>query len=313
MSIENDAPQAEAAEQSPLSADDAVLALTEGQDQDQPAAPADDAADPEDPAIGDDDQTQADPAEEPAIEAPKSWGADDKAKFAELPRDVQELILARETDRDRATSKAVTEAGQARKQAEQEQQAIAQYRAHLDDLLPKALKTFGSRWDGIDWPALAQADPARYVQAKAQYDAELSEIQQVQSASQQAEALAHQNHVRSVAADLATVAPDLADPKEGAARLTALGEFLQKERGYTPADLKWASASDLQTAWEALQWRQLQAKTSAIPSKQPAPAPAPVRPGSRQAVNTPASTAARRFAQTGKQDDAIALIIEKGL
>lgn len=312
----SEAPEAQAPEPKAMSSEEAIVALTDsGETQDQPA-PAGDDADPLLAVMGD-EETKADDPETPAIDAPRSWSAEDKAVFATLTPEAQAIVLAREEDRDRATSKAVTEAGQARKQAETEARTIAQYRAQMDAFLPQALQTFASRWEGVDWAEEARIDPVRAFQAKAQYDAEQAQIQQLQAAQQQAQAVEHQHHVRSVSADLEKLAPDLVDPKEGAGRVSALATFLLQEQGYSPENLKWATGHDLALAYDAMRYRQLQAKAKAAIERSPSAPTKPVKPagsGDRGSSETNVvSTAKRRLAQTGRADDAVAVIQALGL
>lgn len=313
----SEAPEPQVPVDAPMSSDEAVLALTEGgeEQQDQPAPEADD-TDPLLAAIGEDDAPEPDP-ETPAIEAPRSWNAEDKAVFATLSPEAQAIVLAREEDRDRATSKAVTEAGQARKQAEQEAQTIAQYRAQMDAFLPQALQTFKSRWDGIDWAEEARIDPVRAFQAKAEFDKEQAQINQLQAAQQQAQAVEHQHHIRTVAEELPKLAPDLVDPKEGPARVSALQKFLIEEQGFSQDAIRWASASELSIAWDAMRYRALQAKAKDAINRTPSAPTKPSKPagaGDRGSSETNAvSTAKRRLAQTGKADDAVAVIQALGL
>lgn len=49
-------------------------------------------------------ETEAEQPQDAAIEPPKSWSAEDRAAWAELPRKAQETILRREMDADRALS-----------------------------------------------------------------------------------------------------------------------------------------------------------------------------------------------------------------
>src|SRR5690349_12123700 len=60
----------------------------------------------------------------PPIDAPVSWDAEAKAKFADLPRDVQEVVAKRESERERFVQQKSQEATRAR--AEIEQSAIQQ-------------------------------------------------------------------------------------------------------------------------------------------------------------------------------------------
>lgn len=312
----SEAPEAQAPVNAVMSSAEAIEAIA-GNDapQDQAVEQADD-TDPLLAVIGEDDTNEPDP-ETPAIEAPRSWKDEDKPVWSTLTAEAQAIVLAREEDRDRATSRAVSEAGQAKKQAEQEAATIAQYRAQMDAFLPQALQTFASRWEGINWAEEARIDPVRAFQAKAQYDSEQAQLQQLQAAQQQAQAVEHQAHVRTVAATLETLAPDLMDPKDGPRRVSELSAFLLEGKGYTPESLKWATAEDLSIAYDAMRYRQLQAKAKDAITRTPIAPTKPVKPagaGDRGSSDTrDVTTAVRRLAQTGRGEDAIAVILAKGL
>ena len=78
---------------------------------------------------------RADPAvHRRPIRAPQSWDADAKAKFEALPRDLQEVVLARESDRDKAVQRSAREAADARKLA----QALVRARVPADGPLAAA-------------------------------------------------------------------------------------------------------------------------------------------------------------------------------
>lgn len=63
------------------------------------------------------------------IPAPHSWAADAKERFAELPRDVQEVIATREKDRERDYTRKSEEIAKQRKQYEPIEQVINPYRS----------------------------------------------------------------------------------------------------------------------------------------------------------------------------------------
>lgn len=72
------------------------------------------------PVTGDEDEGESDPAERPAIAAPKSWPADMREAFAKLPGDLQQVIATRENERDAAFNRQVREAADRKQAAEAE-------------------------------------------------------------------------------------------------------------------------------------------------------------------------------------------------
>ena len=249
--------------------------------------------------------------EEPAIDPPKSWDAEAKAVFQTLSREAQAVIATREADRDRAVSQANQQANDVKKQAEKAFGEIGQYKARLDDLLPKALETFKSRWEGIDWVQWTRDDPIAALEGKALWEQEQAQLDQLQAAHRTAEATEYQQFVATEAEKLPAAAPDLADPEKGAERKRELGQFLQGQ-GYTSEQLKWIGATDLALAYDAMRYRQLKDKAQAELTK-PRPAAAaqmPVRPATGGAATPKTARIAELEAKanrTGRLDDVIAL------
>lgn len=287
---------------------------------------AEETDDPETPVIdGEEDaQPESDP-ELPVIAAPQSWDAQGRAEFAKLPRATQEIILARETARDQATSRAQSEASEARKQAQAEVAGLAQLKTALEQVATKAGEVFADRWANVDWVTFARQDPQAYTIARAEFEAEQAELHQVRQAKSVAEKAAEQardtefqSYVQAEQAKLPTIAPDLVDPKEGKARMAKVGEFLLG-LGVTPEALRGISAAELSIAYDAMQWRQAKTKTVADLAKPrpaavaPRPAtPRPAAPSAAQPAPPPRQRAVQiaqnRLNASGKVDDAVALL-----
>lgn len=323
---------AEAASGEPMSFDAAVASLVpvEAAPPEEKAAkpavepeqPEELQADPEAEGTGEAETPSdgEDPAETPepvlpAVEAPPHWDDDGKAAFAALPREAQETIRAQADKQGAAASRAINEAAQARQAAESQASKVAQLADGLNTFLPKALETFKGRWEGLDWVQLAQQlNPQEYQTAKAQYEAESRQLEQLHAASQHAEQLAYAQHVQKVEADLPAVAPDLADPKEGNVRVQKVLTFLHTQ-GYQPDRLKHVSAHDLAIAYDAMRWRNAQANGAAALKPTPKPAAPAMRPTATPAGNSQQRTAAGakgRFVQNPSVDNAVALLLAKG-
>lgn len=157
-------------------------------DEEQPAG-GDAAAAAQDPAAAETqpsgaDKGQNEPAGTPAIEPPASWSKEWKEAFKALPRDHQEYIADREKDRDAATSRALQEAADAKKQvatvrtqfeqqAQQTSTAIAQelqrQAQHLNTVIQAIVTTdpvLARANDGDYWRKLSVEDPARYTRER---------------------------------------------------------------------------------------------------------------------------------------------------
>lgn len=321
------APEPETVEDAPEGEPEAEPEAEELPEPESEAEPtADEPLDPE-TVIEDEEQTEepeSDP-ETPAIAAPQSWDAAERATFATLPPAAQEIILKRETERDRAVSKAQQEATGARKTAEADLAGLAQYKATFDQIVTRANQVFADKWSGVDWVAFARADPAAYSIARAEYEADAGEVQRVHTAQadaakiqQQAEQTQFQSYVRDEFAKLTEIAPDLADPKAGAVKRTEVTQFLLAQ-GITQDSLRLISAAEMSIAHDAMQFRKLKATGKAAAARPATPAPrqtpAPARaaapsaaPPARPSQHRTADAALAKLSKTGRFDDAMAVM-----
>jgi hypothetical protein len=176
MQIDNALPRDEAAEKILSMLDDEPAAgppprpEREGEDvlddnDDRPASP-------DDGAVGNPD---ADGEAETPIDPPASWKADAKARFRELPRELQQVVADREREREQHFSKTQGEVAEARRAAQAERaQAAAERQVTvqglgaaiaalqtLDPVLAEGAKT--------DWQKLAASDPKAAQERWARY------------------------------------------------------------------------------------------------------------------------------------------------
>lgn len=79
-------------------------------------------------------------AEEPAIEPPRSWSKEEKERFSQLPRETQEYLTRRETERDTALRRGQNETAQARQAVETERAAVDSMRKQYEAALPALLQ-----------------------------------------------------------------------------------------------------------------------------------------------------------------------------
>lgn len=156
----------------------------------------------------DDSEDQGEP--ETVIAPPPFWSADAKEHWDQLPPATQEYVRTREQQRDAATSKAIGEAANERKAASQERTKVSELVPHLEGALDRADQVFSDRWANIDWYQLSQANPAQYVQLKAEYDADQEDLNTLHLAKQEAELVSRKATLEAEAEKLATLAPDLA-------------------------------------------------------------------------------------------------------
>lgn len=185
----------------------------------------------------------------PPIDPPVSWDADAKAKFAELPRDAQEVIAKRETEREKFVQQKSQEAAQARATAAQQAQAeLAQMNAaYAQQLQEIAQSVMASEPD----PMLQVSDPVAYAQqmrAYQQANAQRTQAQQLaQQHAQQAQALAFQAEQANHAEQHRIIVenfPEYADPTTGPELQRKLSA-VAKRIGYSDELIGQARASDI--------------------------------------------------------------------
>jgi hypothetical protein len=277
-----------------LSIDQAAAALTEVEKKEGEAPAAETAEAEESSEDGEataDGGEMSDTAEEPdPLDPPQFWSAADKARFGELPRGVQEVVLRHEQQRSAATSRALQEAAEKRKAADGETARLAQVMGALDSLVPQAVEAFRNRWETLDWNQVVDeygADAA--LKLKNDMEREQAMLAQLGAARQDAERIRFTKFVEAESGKLADLCPDLADGAQGPSRRAALGRFLV-ETGVPPHVIPHMTALEASLAYDAMQWRQAKANatklaakastTSARPSLKPTAAPAHRHPQS---------------------------------
>jgi len=126
----------------------------------------------------------------PPIDAPSSWTAEEKAKFAELPRDVQETVTRREAERERFVQTKAQEAAQAHRQAAKQ---AAEYAAQVEQAAAEQLTQYAQMLDVAEPdPSLVATNPALYAQQMQAYRAYAAQRQAAQQQAQEAHQRAQQ-------------------------------------------------------------------------------------------------------------------------
>ena len=220
---------------------------TEGQTSD-----AEDA--PEEASDESDDGEQDEP--ETGIDPPAFWNAEAREIWAKLPAEAQKVVLEREQQRDAATSKAIEAAALERKSFEAKAAQVSEFTSHLNATLEQANHVFQDRWAGVDWTDLARTDPTTYVQLKAEHEADLADMAQLQRAKTQADQIARQHTMEQEQARLAQIAPELAQSAEERGKVA---QFLLGQ-GIPTDVLQDITAAEMAIAYDAYRYRQLKAK-----------------------------------------------------
>jgi hypothetical protein len=121
----------------------------------------------ESPAFHDDgDDTALEDEAETLITPPASWKADAKARFHDLPRDLQRVIANRERERETHHSRTQQETVKARKANEAERAAVQNERLAFAEGLSQLIDRIRSadpvfvEGQKTDWASLFQQNPA---------------------------------------------------------------------------------------------------------------------------------------------------------
>jgi hypothetical protein len=259
-----------------------------------------------------DNATNEDAGAEAPRTPPSHWNAEERASFAKAPPELQDAILAQEGKREAVLKRHKDDALEARRAAEAERGEVEKRVAFLDHILPAAAQTFQTRWAGIDWSRLPDevgADQA--FKLKAQFDGEREQMGRLLAERERAQTEQHRHFVATETEKLKTEAPDLADPKEGRARAAALGSFLTGE-GFPATRISLMSAKEAAIAYDAMRWRQAQAKAKVQPQSTRTPGPRnvvkPTAAPAPRSSTTRADDAMKRLARTGRIDDAVAYL-----
>lgn len=225
--------------------DGAETAATPPAKESEAAPAAEDGAPPETEAPA--ETQEIEPAPQPPIEPPRSWTKEAKDRWQSLPRETQEYLAQRETERDRATRQSQNEAAEQRKAIEAErvkvEQARQQYESALPVLLQQLMQQQSAEFADIktqaDLEALVTNDPARYLkwdlnQRKIQgAAAELAETQRRAHAEQSTK---YADFAKRQDELFAEKVPEFADKDKRTRLETAAVEAL-KETGFTDDEL----------------------------------------------------------------------------
>lgn len=138
---------------------------------------------------GEEEQDGEESEPETAIAAPPSLNAEEKAVFAQLPKEAQEAWAASETRRNAQVQEATTKAAEAQRTAQaQAAAANAEAKALFGHQLEQFVAAYAPQAPD---PLLAQQNPAQYIAEEARYRAILAQhdalVQQVKGIQAEAE------------------------------------------------------------------------------------------------------------------------------
>lgn len=272
-------PETEALDVRPLdTADDAATRLDAffaQEDGDEPEPDEDSAEEeaPEGDEPEEDEQDDEDDEPETVIDAPVSLNAEEKAVFAQLPKEAQQAWSASETRRNAQVQEATTKAANAERQANEArataaQEASAQAKSVYAIQLAQWAEKYKPQEPSYE---LARVNPAEYIAQRAQYDFLQA---QYDNDMQQAESLWAEAEKETASLEDGQRVRDLLSVPELASDDTR-GEFLA--RAYEAAELlgyptslvdEQASGMDVKALATAHGWKAKADKYDALISKQ---------------------------------------------
>lgn len=190
---------------------------------------------------------EADPAEQPPIEPPRSWTKEAKERWQSLPRETQEYLAEREQERDREVRRSQNEAAEKTKALTAKEQAVEQARQQYEAALPilaqnlqasmssefADIKTMADvqKMANEDWPRYARWDAQQKQLAAVQQEHQASlERAEKEKAAKFAEFAKQQDTL------LQEKVPELADADK-AAKLQKTALNVMHDAGFTDDEL----------------------------------------------------------------------------
>ena len=261
-----------------------------------------DADEPEEAIEGEDDEGDyVEP--ETAIDPPSFMDATQRAQFATLPTEAQQIV---------ARQSQMLQADYTRKS-----QGIAEKNKALDARVQQltALKTAQEQrlaeWNKVDWVALKQnATADEFLAYQAQRDAEIQEYQNLNATYEQQRAATVQAHVQEQMQQLPTILPEALDPKKGPALVKDIQTALL-EADMSPDSLAMVTAKQMALVSDALKWRNAQAKRKTLRPKSDAKTKArPVKAKARASTSNKPGKRSQAFTKNPSRNNAIAALMD---
>lgn len=275
-----------------------------------------DGDDPETDPDADEDE-ESDEPELPAIEAPQFLDEKERAAFAALPREAQEMLLKH----DKALVADYTRKTQAlaedRKVIQAQRQQLESVVSRFGEVIPE-LERKVAEWQKVDWPRLARETTAEdYNAYRAQYESDVRQFQQTKQKQAQAETASFTLHVKEQTERLQEIArekaPELIAADAGEKVIKPLEKYI-KDQGYSDEEIRWIGAQDMLMAYKAMKYDQMVAARKDKPALTPKPdarsGGKPVRAGPAASTSQRAvkKEVRQRFAKTGSKDLAMAML-----
>lgn len=275
-------------------------------DQSEPTESAPQEPDAAPPSEAPGETETAEPAEDlPPITPPRSWTADQRERFAQLPRELQEYVSERESTRETEFRRSQNEVAQQRQAIQAQLQAAEQQRAYYEQAIQSALGTVQAQMQGefgdirtpADLQRLAEQEPDRFNRFQAQREIQqhlYREAMQQQQQRQYQEAQQFRQWSAEQDRLFSEYAKDFADPAKVEKATNDVVNYLSEvglKKEQLPALWNQPMFRDAMmqrivfdaSKWHAAQQAAKKAAAKPVPPVQ-RPGPAAVRPGLSQEI-----------------------------
>lgn len=292
---------------------------TDDQDTDAPDIEEDQTEDIED--VSDEDEEDPEGELEPEGETEEDDNSEQPQTF-KVKVDGEEVEvtldeLQRSYSGQQYIQKRMHETANARKQAEQQMQALQQQSQQIEQLVQFA------NAGGFVEPtppdiSMLQSDPIGYMEAKAEYDVQAAQYNQAvqmyqanMQALQQQQQEAFQAHLAEQQKALHEAIPDLADPEKGVAIKSKIRAVAVENYGFTEDELRGiADSRQARVLYDAMRYHELMKNTAKAAAK--AEKARPVAKAGTKPKTDPRKAQERkireRLKRTGSDEDALALL-----
>lgn len=266
------------------------------------------------------DETAQDDEPGTVIAPPATWNAELKAKWTQLPPDLQQELAQWESGRNKGVGAKLNEAAEIRKAAEAEKQAAATERAKFAQLA-EYLSQNNAGIDPViadaqrtDWNRLAIENPAEWAAKRQAVETRARELATIEQERQSVLEQSHREQLLKSQQKLEEAIPEWKDQ----AKRTELQKKLAKTGeayGYTPQELsQLVNHRDILVLKDAMAYREMMAAQKSAAEKKVAPPTTQrvIKPAARSDNTSPnervkaLQTRARR---SGKESDAVNAVL----
>ena len=217
--------------------------------------------------VADDVSDEEAETSEPGIAPPVSWTAEEKARFKSLPREVQETLARRETERERFVQSKAAEAAEVRVRAERAAlseigRLSQEYAEQFSSVLPYIPERPSYQLQVDDPIAFAEQMDA-HERALAQHEYVQQQIGQARAQAAQVEQMLRAQSQQAFHSALAQQFPEFLDPNLGPKLRQQLGS-IALELGFPAENLADIDACDVLAMRKASEWKSKAEKYDAL-------------------------------------------------